>query len=54
MGNHPENEVDKVTTPRGCTISGLNEMEHNGFSSAMIKGITTSAEKAAKLYSPGE
>ncbi|MEW6702930.1 MAG: pyrroline-5-carboxylate reductase [Bacteroidota bacterium] len=54
MGNHPENEVDKVTTPRGCTISGLNEMEHNGFSSALIKGITTSAEKAAKLYSPKE
>lgn len=52
MGNHPENEVDKVTTPRGCTISGLNQMEHSGFSSAMIKGITTSAEKAAKLYSP--
>lgn len=54
IGNHPENEVDKVTTPRGCTISGLNEMEHNGFSSALIKGITTSAEKAAKLYSPQE
>ncbi len=48
--SHPENEVDKVTTPRGCTISGLNQMEHNGFSSAMIKGIVTSAEKAAKLY----
>ena len=54
MGNHPENEVDKVTTPRGCTISGLNQMEHSGFSSAMIKGITTSAEKAAVLYSPKE
>src|ERR1017187_7745024 len=39
MKSHPENEVDKVTTPRGCTISGLNQMEHNGFSSAMIKGI---------------
>jgi pyrroline-5-carboxylate reductase len=49
--SHPESEVDKVTTPRGCTISGLNQMEHNGFSSALIKGITTSAEKAAKLYS---
>lgn len=47
---HPESEVDKVTTPRGCTISGLNQMEHNGFSSALIKGIVTSAEKAAKLY----
>jgi pyrroline-5-carboxylate reductase len=47
---HPEKEVDKVTTPRGCTISGLNQMEHNGFSSAMIKGIVTSAEKCAQVY----
>ncbi len=47
---HPESEIDKVTTPRGCTIAGLNRMEHEGFSSALIKGITTSAEKAARLY----
>jgi pyrroline-5-carboxylate reductase len=47
---HPEFEIDKVTTPRGVTISGLNQMEHDGFSSAMIKGIVTSATKAAKLY----
>jgi pyrroline-5-carboxylate reductase len=38
-GSHPEAEIDKVTTPRGCTIAGLNEMEFQGFSSAMIKGI---------------
>ena len=50
LENHPEMEIDKVTTPEGCTISGLNEMEHKGFSSAMIKGILVSAEKAAKLY----
>jgi len=50
MENHPEMEIDKVTTPEGCTISGLNEMEHQGFSSAMIKGIITSSEKASKLY----
>lgn len=43
--HHPEYEIDKVTTPKGCTIAGLNEMEHNGFSSALIKGITTSYEK---------
>jgi pyrroline-5-carboxylate reductase len=54
MKSHPENEVDKVTTPRGCTISGLNQMEHNGFSSAMIKGIVTSADKAALLYKGSE
>jgi pyrroline-5-carboxylate reductase len=47
---HPEYEIDRVTTPRGVTISGLNQMEHDGFSSAMIKGIVTSAEKAAGLY----
>ena len=41
-GQHPEWEIDKVTTPRGCTIAGLNEMEHQGFSSSLIKGITTS------------
>ena len=49
-GQHPEYEIDKVTTPRGVTISGLNQMEHEGFSSAMIKGIVTSWTKASKLY----
>ena len=47
---HPEREIDSVTTPRGCTMAGLNEMEHQGFSSAMIKGITTSSRKASSLY----
>ncbi len=49
-GSHPEQEIDKVTTPKGCTIAGLNLMEYEGFSSAMIKGISLSAEKAALLY----
>ena len=39
---HPEEEIDKVTTPKGCTIAGLNEMEHRGFSSSLIKGIVAS------------
>lgn len=52
-GSHPESELDKVTTPRGCTIAGLNEMEHQGFSSALIKGIVVSAEKADELYEEG-
>ncbi len=42
---HPEEEIDKVTTPKGCTITGLNEMEHRGFSSSLIKGILSSFEK---------
>ncbi|MET4080680.1 pyrroline-5-carboxylate reductase [Pedobacter sp. UYP30] len=47
---HPETEIDKVTSPKGCTIAGLNEMEHNGFSSSLIKGIKLSALKAGNLY----
>jgi pyrroline-5-carboxylate reductase len=42
---HPEQEIDKVTTPKGCTIAGLNEMEHQGFSSSLIKGIVASYKK---------
>ncbi|MGN7719680.1 pyrroline-5-carboxylate reductase [Chitinophaga sp. 22620] len=45
---HPEAEIDKVTTPKGCTIAGLNEMEHQGFSSSLIKGITASYDKILK------
>ena len=47
-GTHPEQEIDKVTTPKGCTIAGLNEMEHQGFSSSLIKGIATSYNKISK------
>ena len=46
LHTHPEDEIDKVTTPRGITIAGLNEMEHNGLSSAFIKGIVKSYDKA--------
>lgn len=49
---HPEYEIDKVTTPKGCTIVGLNEMEHNGFSSSLIKGIVSSYEKIEKHTLP--
>ncbi len=42
-GDHIEAEIDRVTTPGGITIRGLNEMEANGFSNSVIKGL-----KAAK------
>jgi len=47
--NHPESEIDKVTTPQGITISGLNEMEHQGLSSAVIRGLITSYNKLENL-----
>jgi pyrroline-5-carboxylate reductase len=46
--SHPEFEIDKVTTPKGCTIAGLNEMEHQGFSSSLIRGVVTSYKMIAK------
>jgi pyrroline-5-carboxylate reductase len=49
-GTHPEEEIDKVTSPKGCTIAGLNEMEHQGLSSALIKGIRLSSNIANNLY----
>jgi pyrroline-5-carboxylate reductase len=44
-GNHPEQEIDRVTTPKGCTIEGLNEMEHKGLSSSLIQGMVASYNK---------
>lgn len=41
-GNHPEVEIDRVTTPGGITIKGLNEMEAAGFSAAVIRGLKAS------------
>lgn len=44
-GTHPEAEIDKVTTPKGITITGLNEMEHQGFSAALIRGMIKAYDK---------
>lgn len=41
-GNNPEVEIDKVTTPGGLTIRGLNAMERNGFTTAVIEGLKAS------------
>jgi pyrroline-5-carboxylate reductase len=41
-GEHPEVEIDRVITPGGFTIRGLNAMEERGFSNAIIAGIRES------------
>lgn len=48
-GQHPEQEIDKVTTPKGCTIEGLNEMEHKGLSSSLIQGMIASYNKISNI-----
>lgn len=40
--SNPEMEIDKVTTPGGITIKGLNEMELSGFTSSVIRGLKAS------------
>ena len=39
---HPEAAIDRVTTAGGITIRGLNAMERNGFSTAVIEGLKAS------------
>ena len=41
-GAHPATEIEKVTTPGGITIRGINELEHSGFTSAIIKALKAS------------
>lgn len=41
-GSNPEYEIDKVTTPGGITIKGLNQMELSGFTSSVIRGLIAS------------
>ena len=43
-GMHPEAAIDLVATPGGVTIKGLNEMEHAGFTSAVIRGLKAGAK----------
>lgn len=44
-GTNPEQEIDKVTTPGGLTIRGLNAMEEAGFTAAVIKGLRASLKR---------
>lgn len=44
-GASPQAEIDKVTTPGGMTIKGINALEHNGFTSAVINAILTPVRK---------
>ena len=43
-GNNPETEIDKITTPGGITIKGLNAMEAHGFTTAVIEGLKASVK----------
>ena len=44
-GAHPEAEIDRVTTPGGLTIRGLNAMEATGFTHSVIEGLRASTKR---------
>lgn len=44
-GSHPEAEIDRVTTPGGLTIKGLNAMEAAGFTPSVIEGLRASTKR---------
>jgi pyrroline-5-carboxylate reductase len=44
-GSHPEAEIDRVTTPGGLTIKGLNAMEAAGFTHSVIEGLRASTKR---------
>lgn len=44
-GMHPAVAIDKVTTPGGLTIKGLNELDHAGFNSAVIRCLKAGLAK---------
>lgn len=44
-GSHPEVEIDRVTTPGGLTIKGLNAMEAAGFTHSVIEGLRASTKR---------
>ena len=46
--SHPEVEIDKVCTPKGVTIAGINAMEHAGFTHAVMEGMMGSYNKIVK------
>lgn len=41
----PQQEIDKVTTPGGMTIKGINALEHSGFASSVINAVLTPVKK---------
>ena len=48
-GEHPAKLKDVVTTPAGCTIDGLLELEEGGLRVTLIKAVVKAAIRAKQL-----
>ncbi|MHB8303680.1 MAG: pyrroline-5-carboxylate reductase [Acidobacteriaceae bacterium] len=50
-GSHPALLKDAVTTPAGCTIDGILELEEGGLRVTLIKAVMRAAQRAKELAS---
>ncbi len=48
-GYHPALLKDAVTTPAGCTIDGILELEEGGLRVTLIKAVMRAAQRAKEL-----
>lgn len=48
-GSHPALLKDEVTTPAGCTVDGILELEAGGLRGTLIKAVKRSTERAREL-----
>ncbi|HTZ99987.1 MAG TPA: pyrroline-5-carboxylate reductase [Candidatus Aquilonibacter sp.] len=48
-GHHPALLKDTVTTPAGCTIDGILELEEGGLRVTLIKAVVKAAQRAKEL-----
>lgn len=48
-GSHPALLKDEVTTPAGCTVDGILELEEGGLRVTLIKAVKRAAERAREL-----
>jgi pyrroline-5-carboxylate reductase len=48
-GEHPARLKDTVTTPAGCTIDGILELEEGGLRVTLIKAVVRASERAKEL-----
>ncbi len=54
LGEHPALLKDAVTTPAGCTVDGLLELEEGGLRVTLIKAVMRATERARELAPPPE
>jgi pyrroline-5-carboxylate reductase len=48
-GSHPALLKDEVTTPAGCTVEGILELEEGGLRVTLIKAVKRATERAREL-----